>query len=107
MAPQSEAALLDRIVASAERVPRLVVVSETLPPSRTPASTVLTPQRSRAVLARRAGLSGLLAASLLLGVLLGQTSVSEVAVASIEDVTGLALTTASLDLAVSDSSFED
>jgi hypothetical protein len=95
-----QADLVARILAASERAPRLTIVNS--PTARAPAPLRVTPDAGVVGLNRRAGLAGLLAASLLLGVLLGQAGVSDRALTGLENATGLTLTLASLDLAADD-----
>lgn len=108
-----EAALLDRIMATAERTPRVIArapavaagtvaaVNAPVPPT-TPASLVVSLAEARA--ARRPNrdrwaAGGLLAASLVAGLLLGQMPYAEQTVTRIEQVTGFTLASASNEIA--------
>jgi hypothetical protein len=106
---ERERALADRIVAAASRMPRVVPVLSTAPqvtPLLKPASTVMPPATVVAPssiprFARRADVGrslALLAASLIIGVSIGQSGLGDRAFAGLEDLTGLSL--ASSDVAV-------
>jgi hypothetical protein len=97
-----EAALLERIMAAAEKTPRLaVVVSEAAPSSVMTAKAVLARPALPHHRARRDlwGAGGLLAASLVVGVMLGQSSLSHQTATRIEQATGLTLASASQEVA--------
>lgn len=82
-------ALADRIVAEARRTPRIAAVR-----SRTLASVPVKASRPGgigAMLPRSTRGAGLLVASLLLGVFVGQSQLTIGALAAIEDVTGIVL----------------
>jgi hypothetical protein len=107
-----EAALLDRIMAATEKGPRLVVAAHSAPVATAAvASPDLVPAAAPA-LGRRArrdiwAAGSLLAASLVVGVFLGQSTYTETTVRRIEQATGVMLASVSQDLALSLASAED
>jgi hypothetical protein len=106
-----EAALLDRIMAATEKGPRLVVTAAApfataavAPPDLVPAAAPALGRRAR----RDIWAAGsLLAASLVVGVFLGQSTYTETTVRRIEQATGVMLASVSQDLALSLASAED
>lgn len=110
-----EAALLERIMAAAERTPRLVVVGAGQPvaaATATPAAVDHAPAVVRNVVAssrmplRRAGgrrdlwaATSVLAASLLIGFLAGQMSLPNAAVRSLAEASGVSFSSATQDAA--------
>lgn len=112
-----EAALLERIMAAAERTPRLVVVGAGQPvaaatETATPAAVDHAPAVVRNVVAssrmplRRAGgrrdlwaATSVLAASLLIGFLAGQMSLPNAAVRSLAEASGVSFSSATQDAA--------
>lgn len=105
-----EAALLDRIVAAAERTPRAVATApqpavSAVPPPKAQLHAV-TPRRpsrtsSPSLLTNKESWSaaGLLAASLLIGFLAGQTTLTQTAMQRVAEASGVSLTAASQDVA--------
>jgi hypothetical protein len=96
----------ERIMAAAERTPRIAVVTSapplapavpTMPQTARMTQRLLGPARSHR---DRWGAAGILAASLLVGVVAGQTSYSQQTVRRFEQATGLTLASASHDLAL-------
>lgn len=106
-----EAALLDRIMAAADKSPRLVVVASTPAPAAVatlPARPAVAPAVSRTrVRSDIWAAGGLLAASLVIGVFLGQSTYTETTVRRIEQATGVMLASVSQDFAQSISAAED
>jgi hypothetical protein len=107
-----DAALLERILAAAERAPRIAAVTRApLQPQFAHAVTqapvavdahIHAPGRThRALRANRDwwGSAGIMAASLMIGIIAGQTTFSEQTVRGLEQVTGITLASATLDLA--------
>jgi hypothetical protein len=99
-----EAALLDRIVAAAERTPRVIAATPAPSPARLHAQPPTPPPRSQPRPTLRSnrdwwGGAGILAASLLIGVIAGQTAYSEQSVRGFEAATGMTLASATTDLA--------
>ena len=97
-----ELALLDRIVAAAERSPRLaVVMTAPAPPVIARSEVKISPTQSKAQRPSRDwwGGAGIMAASLLIGIIAGQTTYSEQTVRGFEQATGIMLASASHDLA--------
>jgi hypothetical protein len=103
--PDRLAALTDRIVAAAERTPRLAAVTLSEPPAlavSVATKPAATPARPMGDLTRRRDLRrslAAIAASLVLGVSVGQSGLLDVAVAGFEDMTGLSLASAPVDMA--------
>jgi hypothetical protein len=95
-----EAALLERIMAAAERTPRLAAVA-TLPKQQLPM------ERALAVASARRGASSrdlwkaasVLAASLVIGFVAGQSSLPHAAVHRVAEASGLSLASATHDVA--------
>lgn len=99
-----EAALLDRIVAQAERTPRVVAAAPDVRPvaasiATLPARNVAT--RRPPLLSRNEtwGAAGLLAASLLIGFFAGQTTLTQTTMQRVADASGVSLTPATQDIA--------
>ncbi len=109
--PQGDAAreadLLERIMASAERTPRLASVAPAseAPKPRTEAvpaaATRVAPAFARRVAPRRDvwAAAGALAASLVIGLVAGQMSLPNAAVHRLAEVSGVSLTSATHDVA--------
>jgi hypothetical protein len=97
----AEAALADRIIATARRSPRMVPASNMtaagrpdLPSNVVPSNVVRLPSlaaRPRWLPTGVASAAGMLAASLALGVFLGVSSLSQGVVPALEDMTGISL----------------
>ena len=85
-----EAALAERIVAAARRSPRMVATSAA---TRPPADEGELPDQPRWLTPRTTfgGAAGALAASLVLGVLIGLSSLSQSVLPALEQMTGIAL----------------
>ena len=103
-----EAALLDRIVAAAERMPRAVAAPDLRPVAAQDIASraAKTPPRFAAL--RRAplltrneswGAVSLLAASLVIGFLAGQTTLTQTTMQQLADASGVSLTPATQDIA--------
>jgi hypothetical protein len=92
----AEAALADRIIATARRSPRMVPPSNTTPAGgpRVPSKVVRLPSlpaRPRWLPTGVASAAGMLAASLALGVFLGVSNLTQGVVPVLEDMTGISL----------------
>jgi hypothetical protein len=91
----AEAALADRIIATARRSPRMVPASNTTAGGpRFPSNVVRLPRlpaRPRWMPTGVAGAAGMLAASLALGVFLGVSNLTQGVVPVLEDMTGISL----------------
>jgi hypothetical protein len=85
-----EAALAERIIAAARRSPRMVATSAAMRP---PAGAGESPDQPRWLTPRTAfgGAAGALAASLVLGVLIGLSSLPQSVLPALEQMTGIAL----------------
>lgn len=91
-----EAALAERIVAAAQRSPRIVKLDETPPVAVAPASRAAAlpvvvnsgPRRPR-LLSRHAGAVGFLAASLVIGVVVGNSNLPPDILPALADIAGL------------------
>ena len=85
-----EAALAERIIAAARRSPRMVAKSAA---TRPPTDAEELPDQPRWLTPRTAfgGAAGALAASLVLGVLIGLSSLSQSVLPALEQMTGIAL----------------
>jgi hypothetical protein len=89
-----EAALAERIVAAAQRSPRIVKLEEARPVAATPvqaaglpAVATVSPRRAR-LLGREARAVGLLAASLVIGVVLGNSELTPQLLPELADIAG-------------------
>jgi hypothetical protein len=114
--PAAEAARIDRIVAASARMPRLAAIEAAVPPRAASAHRLtavlpspaqpaaVSPRPSR--FATHAGAAGLMAASLLVGVLLGQTSGAGEAVRGFEAATGWSVAAVSLEAVAAEISEE-
>jgi hypothetical protein len=91
----AEAALADRIIATARRSPRMVPASNVTTAAPSVAGKVVRlasrPTRSRWLPTGLASAAGMLAASLALGVFLGVSNLSQGVVPVLEDMTGINL----------------
>jgi hypothetical protein len=99
-----EAALLDRIMRTAERTPRVVPTRGQTHAPRPHSAVSPTVAKSTAPQRPRAnrdlwGSMGILAASLVIGIVAGQSSLSDRAVNGFEEATGFTLASASQDAA--------
>jgi hypothetical protein len=110
----AESALAERIVAAARRSPRMVRTAKVDAGAAAvaePGNVIALPRAPAAPrrLARSAfgGAAGVLAASLLLGIFIGNSSLSQSVLPAIEDMTGIRLTPASSTVAQIDLLDED
>ena len=93
-----EAALAERIIAAARRSPRMVPMGtgKQRPEARGKPTTAEVPARPRWSPERTAfGAAGALAASLVLGVMIGLSSISQGVLPALEQMTGIALSSTS------------